>query len=377
MENQTPTFSWENVKRLLAMVHGAFGAFGFARNVVGEFRVDWVAVRLAAIAASLLAILFLGFRKSAADAGAKTLYLFSSALIVIYLVAAFFLKSLTYHHMVPVSILVVVLAASLTTRPDRLRVLGWAVCGLLLATNITGLVSAHSELRRTGGQALHNEMVSEPAAIFRTTLRDYHPVFASWGFHLQYLFQTEGRSPYTFMTRPDRTKIQRAMDRHGAVAVVVWKDLRADVLRDFTPSREYFFTQRDDLSLYSIMLFEGDPAKKIPQKPKKPLPLEFFGNRSGSAFHVAVDGRYLCEDSGAIAKVTWNTSGQRPSQLQMFVKGPADRERKLWVASSATQGAESTGMWVRPGTQFFFVDGSNGALIDTVTIIAERCLDAE
>jgi len=377
LKNQIPTFSWANVERLASTLHNAFDTFGFARNIVGQFDTEMGMVRAVAIFAVLVSVLVVYLRRMEGRTQARVLYAGSLASIAIYLVAAFFLKSLTYHHLVPVSILIVLLAASLINQTSKIRLLGMAACAVLLASNVSGLFAAHSQLRHTGGQALHNETVSLPAVMFRTTLAGYHPVFASWGFHLQYLFQTEGKSPYTFMTKVNREKIQRAIARHGPVAVVVWNDQRDAVLKDFTPTQEYKFTQRDGKPLYSILLMpydqSGNNAGQATDAHSQRL--EFSGTRMPDAFKLELDGAQLCSGDAVRAKVAWDILAGRISHLQVFVQPPGEQGRKLWIASPDNKGSQETGPWIQPGMKLLFLAGGSQELLDTIEIDKARCTD--
>lgn len=378
LKNQTPTFSWANVERVFEVIRGSFGTYDFAKGVVGNFSPDWSAIRGTALAASLITIAVVTITRNAAGKQTKVFYAVGGAAIGLYLLAAFFLKSFSLHHMVPIAILVFLLTSSLTVERGKFNKVGWIACTILLTTNLVSLGSAHSQLRRTGGLAFHNEMVSETASMFRTTLKEYHPIFASWGFHLQYLFLTEGKSPYTFMTKPNRDKIQHAMDKHGASAIVVWKDHREQVLKDFTPAQEFFFTQRDGAPLYSVMLLpEGTRESPVANALSKieSTSLEFTSGKknSPSKFSVTVDRAVLCRGAAAVAKVNWDASVASITHLQIFISSETERGKKLWIATPSQKGSEQTGEWVQPGMRFFFMDGGTDRLLDAITVDAEAC----
>ncbi len=87
--------------------------------------------------------------------------------------------------------------------------------------NGISLSRAQARLEISGGNGYHNEAWNLPVDLARNTLRDYHPAFASWGFHLPFLFLTAGGIPCSFLADDAGEKTAKLLEQHRRVALLV------------------------------------------------------------------------------------------------------------------------------------------------------------
>jgi len=88
-------------------------------------------------------------------------------------------------------------------------------------------------------------------------LRQHYPVFAGWGFHLQFLFLTDGRVPYSFIGSPQIARINKLLAQHDGLAVVVPTADRKTITDAFVTERELTFAQRDGVKVFSVLLLSS------------------------------------------------------------------------------------------------------------------------
>lgn len=245
----------ENVQRALRKLRNALGSHRFAASIAGGLHYDFWQLRITAMVTAIATWFVVAVRGPAAGRP-RSAFLASIAIFAaLYILALVKLVSLNLHHLIPLSVVIAMAACCLVALPGVPRVIGSCVFAVLLATNSLAMIDAHASLQRTGGRAYHNEAYSFPASLMGTeTYRDHFPVFAGWGFHLQYLFQTRGERPYAFMARPEPGQIRKLREKHGKLAVFVDRRDREVFLAQFRPDSELRFRQRDGKDLYSIML---------------------------------------------------------------------------------------------------------------------------
>jgi len=85
-------------------------------------------------------------------------------------------------------------------------------------------------------------------------LSEYHPVFTAWGFHLQFLFLTDGQRPYSVISGADRQRIDELLQRHGKISLIVKIDELDRVRAAFEIQHEILFTQRNGPELFAMVL---------------------------------------------------------------------------------------------------------------------------
>ncbi|ADH91056.1 hypothetical protein Snov_3786 [Ancylobacter novellus DSM 506] len=261
-----PTFSVENLRRMSNLIQGGFGYYGHALGVVGYFRDNYSTVRLAIIGGMLALLVVTALRSRSPDSTKSAFYLVASGCVAAFITGAFFLKAINYHHFIAYAVVVYMLMASLIASDRVVKTIAIAACSVLIATNLVALHAAHKALNKTGGLAYHNEAYSVPAELFRTTLKDYRPVFASWGSHLQFLFQTRGRIPYTFIGSPSTAEFSTLVKQYGKIAIIIGVKERRTVTDFGGPvDFEMHFSQRDGAPLFDIILVGQENAKPAPQ----------------------------------------------------------------------------------------------------------------
>ena len=255
----------ESLKKALDKLQGALGSHRFAGSIVGGLPRDFSLLRIAAVVAAIATWLVVAMR---GRIGRKPRGLFLAIIAfvaIVYVVALLKLTSLNLHHLIPFSVMLTMAICCLVAIPGIPRAVGGCVVAILLATNSIAMLDAHSSLQRTGGRAYHNEAYSLPASLMtEEAYRDHYPVFAAWGFHLQYLFQTRGERPYAFMATPDADRIRKLLGKHGKLAVFVDRRDRDAFLDGFQPDSERRFQQRDGQYLYSLMLLSRDSGPSRP-----------------------------------------------------------------------------------------------------------------
>lgn len=251
-----PTFSMENVAQVWALIRGSMASFDLARAIAGQFDVAGATARLFALGAALIAVVAAFVSRPPVGPAWRGIVAAAAVASVLFLAAAFFLKSMSVLHFIVFAVLIFILVSSLAGAGGLFRWISVAVCVALLATNVLSLLRAHKELRRTGGAGYHNEAYSMPASLFRTTLKDRYPVFASWGSHLQFLFQTGGRVPYSFIEVLTPAAVKEAIAAHEKTALIISKVDRASLGKVCGGVSEMNFSQRDGRPLFDIVLID-------------------------------------------------------------------------------------------------------------------------
>lgn len=251
VKERPPVFGPDNLARVLGRLRGAWGAYSFAGNVVGQKFGEFVPWRVAALVSAAAGWTWWLFRARPRGPRGALLAVIAVA-SCLYVAGLFWLTSLNLHHLIPLSVMLVMAMACLVAVPGVPRVAGGVALALLLATNAIALPAAHQAVRETGGSRYHNEVYAQPAALLARDYPDYYPVFAGWGFHLQFLFLTRGERPYTFMRKPDFARIGRLNVRHGKLAVFIGRRQREAFLEAFSPESELEVRQRNGRPAYSV-----------------------------------------------------------------------------------------------------------------------------
>lgn len=251
-------FSAENLARLKMITLGAFGTHGFATWITGEVETDFALPRLLAFALTGCLIIFLAFLRRDTPTSQKFFYGLIVSIFALYFSGLFLLKATSLHHLLPITMLAALACGTTVAARGLLRPLAVAVCALLIASNLIVLSGAHNRLVETGGRGYHNESYSLLAPMLEGPLRNYHPIFAGWGFHLQFLFLTDGRVPYTFMGKLQNELIRQLLTQHQRLAVVVPIADRETIEGAFVPEQELRFAQRNGLELFSLFLLSAD-----------------------------------------------------------------------------------------------------------------------
>ncbi len=255
----------EGLKKALDKLQGALGSHRFAGSIVGGLPRDFSLLRITALVAAIATWLVVAARGRIGGKPRGLFLVVIAFVATIHVLALLKLTSLNLHHLIPFSVLLTMAVCCLAAIPGIPRVVAACVVAILLATNSIAMSDAHTSLQRTGGRAYHNETYSLPASLMtEEAYRDHYPVFAAWGFHLQYLFQTRGERPYAFMAKPNPDRIRKLLGKHGKLAVFVDRRDRDAFLAGFQPDSETRFQQRDGQYLYSIMLLSADPGPSPP-----------------------------------------------------------------------------------------------------------------
>lgn len=261
-----PMFGGESLRTAANKLRGAWGFHRFAEYIVGDLPRDHTRLRVAALVAAAATWVVVAARRRLGG-NLRGLFLAIIALVAtIYAIAVLALGSLNLHHLIPLTVFLTMAVCCLVAIPGIPRAIGVSAVAILLITNMIAMIDAHASLRRTGGNGYHNEAYSLPARVM--SMPDYqghYPVFAGWGFHLQFLFQTRGERPYAFMIKPEPTRLRALLAKHGKLAVFVDRRDRKAFLAEFQPDSETRFRQRNGPHLYSIMLLSrGDPPTPAP-----------------------------------------------------------------------------------------------------------------
>lgn len=251
------TFSIENLSRLKTITVGAFGDHEFALWITGRGAIDFTLPRLLAFALAAGLIVVIAFLRRETPTSQRVFYGLFGAILALYFCGLGLLKATSLHHMLPITVLAAAACAATVTARGLVRPLAAAACALLITSNLLVLNAAHDRLVETGGRGFHNERYSQLAPLFEGPMRDYHPVFAGWGFHLQFLFLTDGRVPYAFVGSPDVERIGQLVAKHSRLAVVVPLKDRQTIANAFVAERELRFAQRDGVELFSVFLLSS------------------------------------------------------------------------------------------------------------------------
>jgi hypothetical protein len=257
-----PVLSLDNLDRFWTLMQASIGRFIYTQGVVGHFNDAFSPLRLASIGIAGAALAVAWFKTPKPEQSQRGFYVTAAAAVGLSLLGAFVLKGTDTHHIIPLATLLFLLVASLASQSAPLCYVAFVACGLLIFTNTVSLFRAHRSLNETGGLAYHNEAYSVPAQLFRTTFKDYHPVFASWGSHLQFLFQTAGTVPYSFVGAPSANRINRLAQQQGKVAIIIGvRERQALGGLDGRVITEMHFSQRNGLPLFDIILLDANQAR--------------------------------------------------------------------------------------------------------------------
>jgi len=246
--------SLDNLGRLGSLLFGAFGSFEFARGVTGHFSAPQAPLRLTLFSISILMIVGVILRRSGASTSQRASLGIFAGLGVLYLAGIFALKATSVHHLIPLTILAAVACASLVALGRFTRFAAASIGTVLLITNLMAGQKAHTALTETGGYRFHNEGHSLVALMLAGPLSEYHPVFTAWGFHLQFLFLTDGQRPYSVISGADRQRIDELLQRHGKISLIVKIDELDRVRAAFEIQHEILFTQRNGPELFAMVL---------------------------------------------------------------------------------------------------------------------------
>ena len=249
-----PIISLLNLERFIDLLNGAIGSFSFTRALVGNFITPFSEVRWVIVFVGLVSVIIFCLRSEGVQ---KKFLLCITTIGIIYTFSLFCFKGTNTHHAIPLVILLYMVISSGTTAPFLLRYILVGVMALFIATNIISLSWAHQSLEKTGGVGYHNESYNVPAYLFRNSLKDYHPIFSSWGHHLQFLFQTKGSIPYSFISARYPDRINAAIKEFGKVAIIVnQKDFPIEGIDKHDIKSALQFSQRNGPSLFYILLIE-------------------------------------------------------------------------------------------------------------------------
>ena len=251
-------FSLENLSRLKTIVMGSFASSDFAGGITGRFSTEAEKLRILAflIAAGLCALIAVSRRAFAVDQ--RAFFWLVGAILLLHLTAMFLLKATSVHHLLPVTTIAAAACASTISIQGWFKYLALGICAILLVSNLASLRAAHASLLETGGRGYHNESYSLAPRMLAGPLKDYHPVFVGWGSHLQFLFLTDGRMPYSFAWGPDPERVSGLLKRHERAAVVVPHGDSDFVGKHFVVSERVDFRQRNGQALFAIFLLEAD-----------------------------------------------------------------------------------------------------------------------
>jgi hypothetical protein len=253
-----PVLSLQNLERLQGMAMGAFGTHDFASWITGRIAADHANLRLMAFGTGLL-LIGVCFSSPKLRAPERQVFFATSiSICLLYFAGLLVFKATSVHHLLPLTVLASALVAALIGCRGVVRWLGAAACLILVVSNLLATQSAQVKLQETGGRGFHNENYSRIAPVLSDQLGEYHPVFTGWGFHLQFLFLTDGRSPYTVTHRPSIDRLQSLLHRHERLAVVVAAADRLTVLDVFVAKDELRYAQRNGTELFSILLLSID-----------------------------------------------------------------------------------------------------------------------
>jgi MFS family permease len=254
-------FGLDNLARLNRIVMGSFAAHDFAGGITGRFATEGGWLRLPAFLSAGCLGAWIVLKRRDVSTELPAFFTLVGVTVLLYLAAMFLLKATSVHHLLPLTVVVAAACAGTLAIRGPMKFLAMAVCAILLVSNLASLRNAHERLQETGGRGFHNESYTLAPRMLAGPLRDYHPVFAGWGTHLQFLFLSDGQIPYTFIWSPQPETITRLLARHGGVAVVVPHADREIVEQGFTASEVLSFQQRSGEELFMIFLLEADAQR--------------------------------------------------------------------------------------------------------------------
>lgn len=251
-------FSNENLLRLRNITIGAFGTYEFANSVTGRFTHGFPYFRMIAFASAFFVVIVVLFKQLGVNRHQRFFFWLIGGIFAIYFTAIFLLKATSFHHLLPVTVLAAVLVGSLFAVQGRIRFAAVLISAILALTNFFALNSAHDRLTETGGRGYYNESYSELTPVLTGPLKAYHPIFAGWGFHLQFLFLTEGKKDYSFIGQQQIDSIHHHLENHKKIAVVT-SATQGDMIRQaFEVEQELSFGQRDGVELFIIFTIDSE-----------------------------------------------------------------------------------------------------------------------
>jgi len=267
IENNLHTFSQDNVHRTLLLFIKGFGDFPFTKGVTGTFRVSCVYLRFFFFIAIVIGGIFEIMRRKCSFSQI-ILFVIICGTFATYLLGAFFLKSLSFHHLLPLFFFLVIQLAVLISINGYTKYLFIPLGIILLVSNVNTLILAHGSLVRTGGYGYHNEMYQQCDNILSSECDDCFPIFISWGVHLQYLFLTNGQKKFAFIPGITPKEIRDLLVKHGKIALIgSVKDISDVEFSDYgiIDYHSVELRQRDGVGLYKIIMLKisNDKPKKM------------------------------------------------------------------------------------------------------------------
>jgi hypothetical protein len=247
-----PVLSLNNLSRLVTITTGAFGSHTFATSIAGSVKPDLTGLRMILYAILVAVTLWTLTRRD--EHTRRAWFVSITAMLLVYFSALFLLKATSVHHLVPLTLLAALLCGSLIGLDDVRRWIGSSLCLLLVVTNLIVAHAIFQRLGETGGQGYHNEYHTHIATTLTGPLANHHPVFTTWGFHLQFLFLTDGQHPYTYLGDADHERIENLLRDHRSLALIVRSHDRQIILDRFHPDHELVYSQRNGVELFRIML---------------------------------------------------------------------------------------------------------------------------
>jgi len=258
IKNNLATFSFDNFQRIILLFEGGLGNFSFTRGVVGHFRNPDLNFRFFIFVA--IAVLGLwGILRRKYLFNQTVLLSITSGILTIYLIGAFFLKALSFHHLLPLFFVLAIQAAVLISGRGYIKYLLIPFGAVLLGGNVNALILAHNSLDKTGGLSFHNEMYTQVAEILHSECADCFPVFISWGLHLQFLFLTEGQEKYAFLPGITAEKINKLIFQHGKIVLIGTANDLDDIEFSKNEIDEFHsveLRQRDGVRLYEMRMLQ-------------------------------------------------------------------------------------------------------------------------
>ena len=257
--NHIPYLSFENLQRIWVIFKGSLSGFLFTKGIVGNFKDIIPDIRLIIfIITTAFSFWFLSCRKYLINQ--KALIATTSAMVIVYLIATFALKALSFHHLLPLFFVLIMQISIFMSGRYFLKYLFIFLGLILLLSNVNGLILAHSALEKTGGLGYHNETFTQSAEKLKSECDDCHPVFVSWGIHLQFLFLTDGKKQYSFLPHSTSDTLKDFIYEHKKIALIgVSHDLEKF---EFNPKEIIEFNsinlkQRNGVELYKIIMLRS------------------------------------------------------------------------------------------------------------------------
>lgn len=250
------TFSKDNYLRIINLFWFGLGDFAFSKQVVGHYHSFLSSLRLAFLFIAVAMSAFFAWKGFKNKTGNGLLFLIILAVLLLYIFGMALLKAVSFHHLIPFIFIICLVVAAFTAVIGKAKWVAVIIVTVVMLTNTSSLYGAQRTLQITGGAGFHNEHYSSLAAVFATELEGYHPFFASWGFHLPYLFQTKGCKAYSFTSDFTEEAVEQYLHQHNKIAIV---GLHSDNYRNLDQDlvkKKMEFNQRDGRYLFDIILLE-------------------------------------------------------------------------------------------------------------------------